>query len=150
MSQVESDRPELSGFEKGEVNLGKVNSYLQELAATGRSLPMEGGRPNISAISVESGVKRNAFYTNKRIKELLSRHVKSSPAITSELAGVTSHYQEQIERRDRRILQLEQQLDAVKAENLELREHLSEAEQRLERYQIIEEEVLKAGRRVIP
>ena len=40
----------LSGPERGEQNLAKVRSYLAGLQAAGQSLPLEDGRPNISAI----------------------------------------------------------------------------------------------------
>jgi hypothetical protein len=41
-------------------------------------------------------------------------------------------------------------LASVKAETEELRRRLAAAEQKLTRYKMIEEEVLHAGRRVIP
>ena len=56
----------------------------------------------------------------------------------------------QLDIKERRILQLEQQLASVKAENEELRKRLAAAEQKLTRYRVIEEEILQAGRRVIP
>ena len=52
--------------------------------------------------------------------------------------------------KERRILQLEQQLASVKAETAELRKRLAAAEQKLARYAVIEEEIIKAGKRVIP
>jgi hypothetical protein len=55
-----------------------------------------------------------------------------------------------LEIKERRILQLEQQLASVKAEAEELRRRLVAAEQKLVRYKLIEEEVLRTGRRVIP
>jgi len=58
--------------------------------------------------------------------------------------------QRQLDIKERRILQLEQQLASVKAENEELRKRLAAAEQKLIRYRVIEEDILQAGRRVIP
>ena len=54
----------LSGPERGEQNLAKVRSYLAGLQAAGQSLPLEDGRPNISAVAEAAGVLRNVFYTN--------------------------------------------------------------------------------------
>jgi predicted RNase H-like nuclease (RuvC/YqgF family) len=56
----------------------------------------------------------------------------------------------QIEIKDRRILQLEQQLASAKGETDELRRRLTADLQMVDRYSVIEDEVLKAGRRVIP
>jgi multidrug resistance efflux pump len=56
----------------------------------------------------------------------------------------------QLEIKDCRILQLEQQLASMKAETEDLRSQLAKAEQKLVRYKLVEEEVLKVGRRVIP
>ena len=56
----------------------------------------------------------------------------------------------QLDIKNRRILQLEQELASVKAETEELRKRLAAAEQNLVRYKVIEEDVLQAGRRVIP
>ncbi len=58
--------------------------------------------------------------------------------------------QRQLDIKERRILQLEQQLASVKAENEDLRKRLATAEQKLIRYRVIEEEVLQVGRWVIP
>jgi hypothetical protein len=138
-----------SGPEQGEVNLAKVKAYVSELEAAGRSVPIENGRLNISAISKGSGVPRSAFYTNKGIKNFLNE--KFGGLIdegVSEGEG-HAHCQAQIESRDREITRLEQRYAVSQAEVEELRRLYAEAKQQLLRYQFIEEEVLVNGRRVI-
>ena len=68
----------LSGPERGEQNLAKVRSYLAGLQAAGQSLPLEDGRPNISAIAEAAGVLRNVFYTNSGVRKLLAEFVGGS------------------------------------------------------------------------
>lgn len=138
----------LSGRERGQENLAKVRRYLAGLKAAGQSLPFEDGRPNITAIAEASGVLRNVFYTNAGVKRLLAESIGGCGA--PEAPASLARAERQLEIKDRRILQLEQQLASVKAEAEELRKRLTTAEQKLVRYKLIEEEVLKAGRRVIP
>jgi hypothetical protein len=138
----------LSGRERGQENLAKVRRYLDGLKATGQSLSFEDGRPNISAVAEASGVLRNVFYTNAGVKRLLAEFIGGCGS--SEAPASLARADHQLEIKDRRILQLEQQLASVKAETEELRKQLATAEQKLGRYKLIEEEVLKAGRRVIP
>jgi uncharacterized protein (DUF58 family) len=138
----------LSGRERGEENLEKVRAYLATLQESGRPLPFENGRPNISAIADSAGVLRNVFYTNAGIKQLLAE-------VTGELgdrddSAHASRMLRQLDTKDRRILQLEQQLANANAEKEELRKLLAAAERDLLRYRVIEEDVIKAGRRVIP
>jgi hypothetical protein len=139
----------LSGRERGEQNLAKVREYLAGLKAANQPLPLDDGRPNITAISEASGVLRNVFYTNAGVKRLLAAFTGSGGEVTEPPARVL-HTERQIEIKDRRILQLEQQLSSAKAETEELRKRLTVALQMLNRYRVIEDEVLKTGRRVIP
>jgi hypothetical protein len=139
----------LSGPERGEQNLAKVRSYLARLQAAGQSLPLEDGRPNISAIAEAAGVLRNVFYTNSGVKKLLAEFV-GGPALVADGSAALLRAQHQAEAKDRRILQIEQQLANVKAENEELRKRLAVAERELARYAFIEEYVVKAGKRVMP
>ena len=138
----------LSGHERGERNLAKVREYLVRLEAANEQLPLADGRPNITAIAEASGVRRNVFYTNAGVKGLLAAFMGNGGAI--EKSGRSMHTEWQIETKDRRILQLEQQLANARAEAEELRRRLSEASRMLDRYRVIEDDVLKSGRRVIP
>ena len=137
----------LSGRERGEENLAKVRSYLAGLKTAGQSLPFDGGRPNITAIAEACGVLRNVFYSNAGVKRILAEFIGGSGGLKqrSDIART----ERQLEIKDRRILQLEQQLASVKAEAEELRKQLATAEQKLVRYQLIED-VLQTGRRVVP
>ena len=139
----------LSGRERGEENLAKVRRYLADLKAASESLPLQDGRPNITAIADASGVLRNVFYTNAGVKRLLAEFIGGVGEVKMEPTGL-ARAQRQLDMKERRILQLEQQLASVKAETEELRKRLAAAEQKLIRYRVIEEEVLRAGRRVIP
>ena len=139
----------LSGPERGEQNLAKVRSYLAGLQVAGQSLPLEDGRPNVSAIAEAAGVLRNVFYTNSGVKRLLAEFI-GGPALAADGSAAHSRAQQQVETKGRRILQLEQQLANVKAENEELRKRLAAAERELARYAFIEEYIVKAGKRVMP
>jgi hypothetical protein len=138
----------LSGRERGERNLARVREYLARLQAANEPLPLDDGRPNITAISEASGVLRNVFYTNAGVKRLLAAFTGNGDA--TEKSARTIHTERQIEIKDRRILQLEQQLASAMAESEELRKRLAAALQMLDRYRVIEDEVIKSGRRVIP
>lgn len=140
---------QLSGRERGEENLAKVRRYLAGLRAIGQSLPLQDGHPNITAIAEASGVLRNVFYTNAGVKRLLAEFIGGPDEGKKPPTGL-ARAERQLEIKERRILQLEQQLASVKAETAELRKRLAVAEQNLARYAVIEEEILKAGKRVIP
>jgi len=140
---------QLSGRERGEENLAKVRRYLAGLRAIGQSLPLQDGHPNITAIAEASGVLRNVFYTNAGVKRLLAEFIGGPDENKKPPTGL-ARAERQLEIKERRILQLEQQLASVKAETAELRKRLAAAEQKLARYSVIEEEIIKAGKRVIP
>jgi len=140
---------QLSGRERGEENLAKVRRYLDGLKATGQSVPLQDGGPNITAIAEASGVLRNVFYTNAGVKRLLAEFIGAPGEGKQEPTDLT-RAQRQLDIKERRILQLEQQLASVRVEAEELRKRLAVAEQKLIRYRVIEEEIVQAGRRVIP
>jgi hypothetical protein len=140
---------QLSGRERGEENLAKVRRYLAGLRAIGQSLPLQDGHPNITAIAEASGVLRNVFYTNAGVKRLLAEFIGGPDENKKPPTGL-ARAERQLDIKERRILQLEQQLASVKAETAELRKRLAAAEQKLARYSVIEEEIIKAGKRVIP
>ena len=140
---------QISGRERGEENLARVRRYLAGLKTAGQSLPLQDGGPNITAIAEASGVLRNVFYTNAGVKRLLAEFIGGPDEGKKPPTGL-ARAERQLEIKERRILQLEQQLASVKAETAELRKRLAAAEQNLARYAVIEEEILKAGKRVIP
>jgi len=138
----------LSSRERGERNLAKVRKYLARLEEANEQLPLADGCPSITAISEASGVLRNVFYTNAGVKRLLAAFMGNGGG--AEKSGRSIHTERQIEIKDRRILRLEQQLANARAESEELRRRLAEALRMLDRYRVIEDDVLKSGRRVIP
>ena len=138
-----------SGRERGEENLARVRRYLAGLKTAGQPLPLQDGRANITAIAEASGVLRNVFYTNAWVKRLLAEFSGGSDG-SAKPSGGLARVERQLDIKNRRILQLEQELASVKAETEELRKRLAAAEQNLVRYKVIEEDVLQAGRRVIP
>src|SRR5260370_34830487 len=97
----------LSGRERGEENLAKVRSYIAGLKAASQALPLEDGRPNITAIAEASGVLRNAFYTNAGVKRLLAEFAGGSVGSTEPTAGL-GRAERQLGVKDRRIFQLVQ------------------------------------------
>jgi hypothetical protein len=150
MEQNQAITQKLSGPERGEAYVAKFQSYLDDLNAAGKKLPVDGsGQPIITEISRDSEIPRNSFYTNKGVKRLLNQAMGVQAGDSGE-GGRASYYQEQLGLRDRRILQLEQRVANVEAEKDDLARRLAEAEQNLSRYKIIEDDVIKAGRRVIP
>ena len=140
---------QLSGRERGEENLTKVRRYLAGLQAARQLLPLQDGRPNITAIAEASGVLRNVFYTNAGVKRLLADFIDGPEKDKEQPTGL-ARAQRQLDIKERRILQLEQQLTGVMAENEDLRKRLVATEQKLARYRVIEEEILLTGRRVVP
>ena len=140
---------QISGRERGEENLAKVRRYLAGLQAARQLLPLQDGRPNITAIAEASGVLRNVFYTNAGVKRLLADFIDGPEKDKEQPTGL-ARAQRQLDIKERRILQLEQQLTGVMAENEDLRKRLVATEQKLARYRVIEEEILLTGRRVVP
>jgi len=140
---------QISGRERGEENLAKVRRYLAGLQAARQLPPLQDGRPNITAIAEASGVLRNVFYTNAGVKRLLADFIAGPEKDKEQPTGLARAHR-QLDIKERRILQLEQQLTGVMAENEDLRKRLVATEQKLARYRVIEEEILLTGRRVVP
>jgi hypothetical protein len=142
VGETNSNPQKFSGPEKGEEYVSQFEVYLNNLKAAGQGLPLkEGGRPNITKISEVSGVPRQSFYKNDGVKRLLRRAL-GQPENEAGEVGRESYYRQEIERRDRRIQQLEQRLAVVEAENEAHRRNAS-------RYEVIEKYVIKAGRGII-
>jgi hypothetical protein len=135
---------EKSGAMTGAENVARLKAYLDRLAAAGEPFPARGGRPNLSAVAVACGFDRQVLYKNPAAKALvdaavagLGRTVEIDPAQPDEKPEPRS------DRKDRRIMQLEQQNASLMAENQSLRERLRKLEQ-------IEEVMVQTGRRVAP
>jgi hypothetical protein len=128
-----------SGSALGAENVERLKKYLEALEREGRPLPMRGGEPNRSAIALACGFDRQVLYKNPAAKALLDAAVEkldTAPAEEDEPKPETKS-----DRRDRRILSLEQQNAALRAENAGLREKLRRLEQ-------VEDIMVSTGRRV--
>ncbi|MGY4595656.1 hypothetical protein ACVWXL_003402 [Bradyrhizobium sp. GM22.5] len=128
-----------SGSALGAENAETLKKYLDALEREGRPLPMRGGEPNRSAIALACGFDRQVLYKNPAAAALLAAALKKLPAVA---AGEEETKPEaKSDRRDRRILTLEQQNAAQRAEIAGLREKLRRLEQ-------VEEIMITTGRRV--
>lgn len=117
-----------------------LEDYLAGLHEKDEELPGRGGKVNASAVATACGFNREVLYQNQHCRNLLNNAVA-----TLGLRGVetreTAGDAEKI-KLERRLTHLEQQNAALVAEVYELRRQLA-------RYGHIEE-MLEAGRRVIP
>lgn len=142
MKEIQAKQRDWSGPEQGEMYVAMFQDYLNSLKAQAQRLPADNkGKPNITKISEDSGIPRASFYTNKMIRRLLNGALGISEE-TSVDNGKDSYYQEQIEALNRCKQQLEQQVALQKAEIEGLRQKLS-------CYEVIENSVIKAGRRIL-
>lgn len=129
-----------SGAEIGAENVARLQTYLDGLASTGEPLPMRAGKPNMSAIALACGFDRQVLYKNPAAVALIEGVVAQMPPAETDTAEGPEE-KPKSDRRDSRIMQLEQQLAAARAENAGLRE-------RLRRLQHIENHVAETGRRI--
>ncbi|MCP1560146.1 hypothetical protein E4V01_01460 [Methylorubrum sp. Q1] len=127
-----------SGREIGERHVAALRAWLDGLEAAGEPLPTRNGRINLSAIAIACGFDRQTLYKNPAARALLEEAVGRLG--TGEPAAEEAEAKPQTDRRDRRILQLEQQNAALRAEVRGLREQLA-------RYRHVED-VMISGRGV--
>ncbi|MEY9397447.1 hypothetical protein ACVME8_006526 [Bradyrhizobium diazoefficiens] len=128
-----------SGSVLGAENAETLKNYLEALEREGRPLPMRAGEPNRSAIALACGFDRQVLYKNPAAKALLEAANAKLPAVA---AGEEEAKPEaKSDRRDRRIMTLEQQNAAQRAEIAGLREKLRRLEQ-------VEDIMVSTGRRV--
>lgn len=129
-----------SGSAVGAENVKRLKTYLADLEKEGRPLPMRGGEPNRSAIALACGFDRQVLYKNPSAKALLDAAAEKLPPVAAG-GEEEDKPEERSDRRDRRILSLEQQNAALRAENAGLREKLRRLEQ-------VEDIMVTTGRRV--
>jgi hypothetical protein len=127
-----------SGSAIGAENVEALKTYLQALEREGRPLPMRGGEPNRSAIALACEFDRQVLYKNPAAKALLDAAFAKLPPPAADEEPKPEVLSD---RRDRRILSLEQQNAALRAENAGLREKLRRLEQ-------VEDIMVTTGRRV--
>lgn len=128
-----------SGAAVGAANVEALRKYLEALKVEGRPLPMRGGEVNRSAIALACGFDRQVLYKNPAAAALLAAAVADLPAVAT--GEEETKPEAKSDRRDRRILSLEQQLAASRAECAGLREKLRRLEQ-------VEDIMVTTGRRV--
>ena len=136
----------LSPVERGEANVAKLHVYLGDLRRSGQSIPLNSdGTPNRTAIAAACGFRRNVLHTNKAAIHLLDVFLGEGkdPAVSSHAETHASAQATQIVLLEQRVMRLEQKLAVVTVERDDLRAQLA-------RYRVVEEEVLKKGRRLIP
>ncbi len=147
----EDNALKFSASERAEQNVTNLRAYLEGVAARGETLPMENGRPNITAIADAAKVLRNVFYTNSKIKRMLAEFSGGGGGASAAQADESlAHAEDMISQKDQRILTLEQKLAVANAEVGELRKLFAASQIKLLRYQVIENELLVAGKRPIP
>lgn len=128
-----------SGREIGERHVEALRAYLERLEAADEPLPVRNGRTNLSAIAIACGFDRQTLYKNPTAKALLEAAIeRNGPVEAPPVQGDEPDQTPKVDRRDRRILQLEQHNAAPRAEVRGLREQLV-------RYRHVEE-VMIAGR----
>ena len=116
---------ERSGAQIGADNAASFKAYLDRLSAAGETIPLRAGKPNISAMALACGYDRQVFYKNPVVKRMLEEAVAAFPATEAAEADKTDEEPERrFDRRDQRIMQLEQQNASLRAENLALRDKL--------------------------
>jgi hypothetical protein len=127
-----------SGSALGAENVGRLKTYLDALKAEGRPLPMRASEPNRSAIALACGFDRQVLYKNPAAASLLQEAWAGASAVD---AAEDPKPVPRTDRRDRRIMSLEQENASLRAENSGLREKLRHLQQ-------VEEIMVGSGRRV--
>jgi hypothetical protein len=126
-----------SGAMVGAEHVVSLDAYLHALVAEGRRLPAKGAKVNVSAVALACGFDRAVLYQNPAARELLRE-----AAIEIGLDGeIGERPAEPVDRRDQRILKLEQENANLKAEIFDLR-------RALRRLEHIEEVMVETGKRV--
>jgi hypothetical protein len=129
---------EKSGAQIGAENVETLRAYLQ----SGQQLPIRAGKLNISAVALACRFDRDVLYKNPAAKALIDAAV-ASIAADPVSAEVTDNLEEKPiprdDRKDRRIMRLEQENASLRAENQMLRERLRQIEH-------VEEVMVQSGR----
>jgi hypothetical protein len=152
-SEYQPEHLSKNGRQVGAENVERLRAYLDELKASGNRLPTRKNQPDKSAIALACGFNRQTLYNNPEAVALLERAVGEIGLDTKEEIPTDSkaaHMQHQMDRRDRRIQQLEESLQARIAENQGLRQEIRELKEQLRNYALMEEVIAVNGRRFRP
>lgn len=155
-AEVNDTQPEFrgkSGRQVGAENVERLRVYLAELKSSGARLPSRRHQPDKSAIAIACGFNRQTLYNNPEAVALLDEAVteiglEGQARVTPDSKAL--HLQRQVDRRDRRIQQLEENLQTRSAENFALRQEIKELKELLRRYDIFEEAMVTNGRKFRP
>lgn len=142
----QSDSAPKNGRQVGADNVEKLRVYLSGLNPTGPRLPSRAGKPDKSAIALACGFNRQTLYNNPEAISLLDTAVEEIGLEEESgiiVDGKAAHMQQQMDKRDRRVQQLEEALQARVAEIQGLKEQLRQ-------YAIMEEVMTANGRRFRP
>lgn len=153
--------PGKSGQQVGAEHVERLREYLRSLHATGSRIPGRQGKPNKSVIADACGFGRLTFYNNTEAIAVLEQSVieigvvEDTPkleekSVRPQLEGKAAHLQTTVDKKERRIQQLEETLETKLAEISDLRRELKQAQEKLRQYDLMEEVMTTSGRRFRP
>lgn len=128
----------------GERNVVLLQTYISELAAQGRGVPVRAGRPNLSVIAEACGFDRGVFYQNSTAKSLLDAAVAELGFATSS-AKSTDAYDEARLKDESKSLD-NRRLKALEEENLYLRAENSQLRAENIRFRALQQLMANTGR----
>lgn len=129
--------PKQSGTVIGSSNVERLKAYINQLVGSGRGLPAQRGRVNVSAVALACGFDRAVLYQNPTARQVLATAAKTLGLDAQVARREFTH----ADLRDQRIQKLEQENANLKAEIFELR-------RALRRFEHIEEMMTETGKRV--
>ncbi len=133
----------LTTAESGLRNQDLLRAYWEHIGGDYPKRP--NGEPDIKAISNQSGINRSAFYSNKGLQSLLGSLLGRDRNVIDDDSGVRNQYRAALQRRDDRILELQQRLTEAQAESEALRDAVKDLKARLLRFRELEAILVEKG-----
>lgn len=127
-----------SGRAVGEENVSRLMTYLNSLEQEGTGVPMSGGKPNLSAIALACGFDRQVLYKNPACRSLLEarcREIGGADVTAHQSAGGHDPKDKRIRELEKRICDLQENLEGAMSEIADLRQ-----------YRLLYEHALATGR----
>jgi peptidoglycan hydrolase CwlO-like protein len=155
METGKEEREAKSGQQVGAENAQQLRNYIRAIKANGGRLPSYKGKPDKSAIAMACRFNRQTLYNNPEAISILEAAVddiglEEERSESGDANPKATHLQRQVDRRDRRIQELEEKLEARTAENQAVKKENKELKEQLRRYFLIEEVMSTNGRRFRP
>lgn len=155
METGKEEREGKSGRQVGAENAQQLRNYITAVKASGGRLPSYKGKPDKSAIAIACRFNRQTLYNNPEAVSILEAAVEELGLEEEQHESVVTnpkatHLQRQVHRRDRRIQELEEHLEARIAENHAIKKENKELKEKLRQYAFIEEVMTTNGRRFRP